>query len=226
MDEETWKAWVSCWQDERLLSLLRELFGYLAHEINNPLTSILGYATLLLRTCNPCCLQRQELDLICQEALRVRAVVWEFLSFVEQAWGDLQTVDLNELLRKTVEELRKQINQKEVEFKEEYCQDLPEIAVNAVQMKNVFLYLLNHAVEAVPGRGMVTVVTRFKETNLEIEVFHPFFTAKEGGAESGLGLTISREVISRHRGRLEFFSEAGKGTSFLIRLPVNKDEIT
>ncbi|MDH7578018.1 MAG: ATP-binding protein [Bacillota bacterium] len=235
MHEEYWKAWLSCRRDDRLLFLLKKIVGYLAHEINNPLTSILGYATLLLRVCNPCCMQRQELDLICREAIRARTVVWEFLSFVEQTEEDLRMVDLNELLRKVVEQLRSQINRGEIEFRECYCQDLPKIAVDATQMKSVFLHILNNAVEAIPGRGVVTVLTRARESDLEIEVrdsgtgipvplhsliFHPFFTTKESSDKIGLGLTVSREVVRRHHGRLEFWSEAGKGTSFYIRLPI------
>ncbi len=222
-------------QKEKLASV-GQLAAGVAHEINNPLGSVLLYADILFKeTPEEEAQQRDDLQMIMREATRCKTIVNDLLNFSRQNEVLAQDTDLNAMLRELAEESSKQELYENVEILVDLAPDLGHIQADPLQLHQVFSNLGNNAAEAMPdggklilrtrdgpSRGFVTVEVEdtgvgIPEENMK-RLFTPFFTTKPIGKGTGLGLAIIYGIVKMHRGQIHVKSEVGKGTIFTIVL--------
>ncbi|MBI4638034.1 MAG: GAF domain-containing protein [Candidatus Rokubacteria bacterium] len=216
------------------LAAIGELAANVAHEINNPLTSVLGFASFLAERLQPGEPMREELDLIRVEATRARDIVRDLLDFSRQREFVSQPTDFNVVVEQTLGLVRRQGLLETHELSETYASDLPMVDVDVSQMKQVVLNIINNAVHAMPDGGTLTVRTGANDGQVYVEItdtgtgiapeildkiFDPFFTTKPDVTGTGLGLSVSLGIVQRHGGTIEVKTELGKGSTFTIRLP-------
>lgn len=225
-------------QQEKLASVGRLSAG-VAHEINNPLTTILTTAMLVqedLEPDNPIC---AELEIIAKEALRCRKIVTNLLDFARQNQPDKKCHNINEIIAACVSLTKKQAAFKDIAITQELADDLPCLMVDKGQIEQAMINLIINAVEATPEGGRIVVSMRASEQKGFIDImisdtgegiseerlnkiFDPFFTTKENG--SGLGLAITHGIIEQHGGTITANSQVGLGTTFTITLPEEQME--
>lgn len=206
-----------------------------AHELNSPLTSILGFAELLLWNTSLDDPRREDLSIIVAEAQRARGIVRNLLDFSRQAESSRKPVDINCLLQETLSLLRWQIENGGVNLKESYADHLPLLPLAANRIKQVFLNLITNALHAMPSGGTLSVstgqigaevVVQLSDTGIGIpaehlpRIFDPFFTTRPAGQGTGLGLPVSLSIIQEHGGRITVESQVGQGSTFTLWLPV------
>ena len=228
-------------QSEKL-SGLGQLVAGVAHELNNPLTSVIGYSQLALANSLADGPLKTQLQTIHQEGARARRIVQNLLSFARQHKPGRTKTDINQLLRACLD-LRVYHQATSNMIVERRLSDLPMIFADPHQLQQVFLNIIINAEQAILGAkpgGNLVVSTKVRERAdgnwVEIliaddgpgiapellgRVFDPFFTTKDVGKGTGLGLSISYGVIKEHSGRIRVESELGKGASFIIELPVH-----
>ncbi|HEY7363288.1 MAG TPA: ATP-binding protein [Methylomirabilota bacterium] len=220
------------------LAAIGEMAAQVAHEINNPLTSVLGFASLLVEQLPADSSLHADAGLIMTEASRARDIVRDLLDFSRQRPFFPQTIDVNGVLRQAVGLIRLQ-GVMSVTIDEQYADDLPPIEVDPARMKQVFLNIINNAVQAMPKGGLLTVRTgasvdevtvAFADTGPGIapehreRIFEPFFTTKSEVNGTGLGLAVSLGIVRQHGGTIDLVSELGKGSTFTIRIPRTRRE--
>jgi signal transduction histidine kinase/DNA-binding NarL/FixJ family response regulator len=217
------------------LAAIGELAANIAHEINNPLTSVLGFASYLAEQVPPGQPWREELDLIQEEAGRARDIVRDLLHFSRQREFIPQVTDLNTVLEQTLGMVRRQGALESITLREEYASGLAPVEIDVPRIKQVFLNLINNAVYVMKERGgSLTIRSSANGDTIQVEVidtgtgiapehihriFEPFFTTKPEVSGTGLGLSVSLGIVESHGGSIEVQSELGKGSTFTIKLP-------
>ncbi len=216
------------------LASMGQLAAGVAHELNNPLGTILLFAEAVQRELPPDDPHRDDLKMIIQETTRARKIVADLLNFARQQEVLAQDTDLHALLDQVIENLRHQPTFAQVEIVRDYGPDVPVIQADPAQLQQVFINLLNNAAEAIEGPGTIAISTRSLNGQVEIRIadtgcgipeenlgklFTPFFTTKPPGKGTGLGLSIVYGIVKMHRGQIGVRSEVGKGTTFTITLP-------
>ena len=222
------------------LAAIGELAANIAHEINNPLTSVLGFASFLKERIEPGQPMREELDLIQEEAERARDIVRDLLHFSRQREFVPRMTDLNPVLEQTVAMLRRQGAFDNVTLSEEYAPDLPPVEIDGPRIKQVFVNLVNNAVYVMKDGGSLTLRSSAVGEMVQVEVidtgcgiapehldriFEPFFTTKPDVSGTGLGLSVSLGILQSHGGTIEVKSELGKGSNFIVKLPARPGAI-
>jgi two-component system NtrC family sensor kinase len=217
------------------LAAIGELVAKIVHELNNPLTSVLGFSSYLAERVTPGDPMREELDLIQTEATRARDLVRDLLDFSRQREFTPEMTDLNVVLEQTAAMVRRQGALDAVELKELYASDLPIVEVDAARIKQVFLNIISNAVYAMRDGGTLTISTGGSDAGVSVEftdtgngiapehlpqIFDPFFTTKPEVSGTGLGLSVSLGIVQSHGGTIEMRSEVGKGSTFTIKLRV------
>ncbi len=218
------------------LAAIGELAANVAHEINNPLTSVLGFASYLAEQVPAGAPNREELDLILEEATRARDIVRDLLNFSRQREFEPEVTDLNAVLEQTIVMLRRQGTLEHLTVEEVYAPGLPSVEVDIARMKQVFLNIVNNAVYAMRDTGgSLTVRTRAVDGMAEVDItdtgtgiapdhldkiFDPFFTTKPEVSGTGLGLSVSLGIVQSHGGTIEVRSRLGHGSTFTVRLPI------
>jgi signal transduction histidine kinase len=223
-------------QSEKMASV-GQLAAGVAHEINNPLGTILLYSHMILEKLEQKDSRREELDTIAKEATRCRDIVRGLLDFARQRKLQVENVDVNKILEEGLSLVAAQPAFQKVEIAKTLDPSLPATEGDPLQLKEVFLNILSNAGEAMPEGGRVTVVSRFREAGshpIEImirdtgqgipqenlnKLFMPFFTTKKIGQGTGLGLAIAYGIVKMHRGAIEVQSKVGEGTTFWVKLP-------
>jgi signal transduction histidine kinase len=220
------------------LAAIGELAANIAHEINNPLTTVLGFASFIAERLKPEDPMREELTLIQDEASRARDIVRDLLQFSRQRDFMPETANLNHVLDQVVTMVRRQGAFGIVSVAEEYAPDLPTVEVDVSRIKQVFLNIINNAVYVMPNGGTLTVRTKADHRGVRVEledtgpgiapehrdrIFDPFFTTKPEVSGTGLGLSVSLGIVQSHGGTIEVLSEVGKGTTFTVVLPLRVD---
>ena len=218
------------------MAAIGELAANVAHEINNPLTSVLGYTSHLLKTLDVPEESRQKLRMMEQETLRVRKIIRNLLDFSRQRLSRMQPGDLLQPLRETVSLLRGAAAGSAVRIIEEYPEFPVIVSMDHDEIKQVFINLMNNALHAMPMGGELRIrvdAGRENERGVEFsdtghgipgehlgKIFEPFFSTKGNRDGTGLGLSISDRIIQNHGGRIEVESEVGRGSLFRVVLPI------
>jgi signal transduction histidine kinase len=226
------------------LASIGELAGGMAHEINTPMTSILALATHLTEGRAVASLtpdQRKSLDVIATQAQRASRIVGNLLTFARQSRLELSRVDVGELLEMAIELVHYRLDHGTVRIDREIDEDLPFVLADAGRVTEVFINLLNNAIDAMPAGGTLVVrayVKRDARARIRVEVtdtgcgispddlpriFDPFFTTKPPGHGTGLGLSISHSIVKDHGGEIWAESCAGSGTTLVVTLPAGGD---
>jgi signal transduction histidine kinase len=224
-------------QSEKMASV-GQLAAGVAHEINNPLGTILLYSHMLLEKLGEKDARRDELETVAKEASRCRDIVRGLLDFARQRKLQSEDIDLNQILIELLSLVSNQPSFQKVEIVKILDPSLPLMSGDPVQLKEVFSNILSNAGEAMPEGGRMTVTSKFNNGGRTIEVsirdtgcgiptanlnkiFMPFFTTKKIGQGTGLGLAIAYGIVKMHRGSIEVESTEGKGTTFVVKLPVS-----
>ncbi|MHB9154202.1 MAG: ATP-binding protein [Endomicrobiales bacterium] len=224
-------------QSEKMASL-GLLAGGIAHEINNPMGVILGFAQSVARKIKEDHPLHLPLTSIEREAIRCKKLVADLLTFSRRSAPEMEKADLNAVIDTAVSLVATDTKIKNIEIVKEYGPGLPPANLNRNQIQQVIVNLCNNAVDAMPSGGRLTVKTelfaekkafmvRISDTGTGIprdvqkRIFDPFFTTKDVGRGTGLGLSICYEIIQKHRGTVEVDSAPGQGTTFTFFLPLN-----
>jgi len=222
-------------QSEKLASLGRLAAG-IAHEINNPLTGVLTYSSMLKDDLAGT-EYVDDLNVIIDETLRCRKIVKEVLDFARETRMEKEYTEINKVLNGALAILEKHVNLRKVKLNIIFAENIPPILVDVNQMKSVINNLALNAADAMPDGGELKIETSFieEENCVSIsfkdqgsgissenlgKIFDPFFTTKEPGKGTGLGLAVIYGIIERHNGRITVNSIIDEGTEFLIKLPV------
>ncbi|HUF12697.1 MAG TPA: ATP-binding protein [Longimicrobiales bacterium] len=223
------------------LSSLGTLIGGVAHELNNPLTAVVGFAHLMLMDERPA-EDREMLETIAREAERAAKIVADLRIVARDSQQEppaaRSAIDLNELVRHVVGVRRPLLETRGIMVSEDFAHDLPTIQASRAQLEQVVVNLLmnaEHALEGVRARPR-ELVLRTRPTPLGAalhvidsgagirrehidRIFDPFFTTRAPGEGTGLGLTLVHSIVTEHGGSLRVDSEPDRGTEFVIDLP-------
>lgn len=220
------------------LAAVGEMAAGIAHELNNPLTTVMGFTELVLDELPEDGEHRPDLELVLKEARRAREVVRRLLDFSRHSESERTRVDLNELMDDVLSLTNHLMRTSGVQLDVNLGKKLPWITVDRNQMKQVFLNLFHNALQAMPSGGQLLVQTAARQrggrkwvtasitdkgdgiSSGDLErIFEPFFTTRSGEGGTGLGLSVTYGIVSDHGGDIEVESELGKGTSFTVWLP-------
>lgn len=219
-------------QSEKLASL-GQLVGGAAHELNNPLTAMLGYSELLA-TSGLTEEQRTLASKIALQVKRTRTLISSLLNFARQVPGEKVAVDANTIIQTAVKLLQPQFSSHHVELQVHQAENLPQISGDPNQLLQVFIHIANNALQALEevGGGIFSIRTRKKEYVVVLEfsdngpgardperVFDPFYTTRSTGKGAGLGLSACYGIIQEHQGRIVCTNRVEGGTMISVELP-------
>jgi two-component system NtrC family sensor kinase len=222
-------------RSEKLASL-GELVAGIAHEINNPLTGILVFSSLIKNDSRLDTALKSDIDMVIQETERCATIVKGLLDFSRESVPQKTCTSLNGILDASLALVKNQALFQNISIVLDYSQEIPEILADPHQLEQVFINILLNASHAMSTGGILRIVTEFAadrnsvvvkiadtgcgipEENLA-KIFDPFFTTKETSG-TGLGLSVSYGIINSHGGSIEVESSVGVGTAFTIHLPI------
>ena len=231
------------------LSSLGSLAAGVAHELNSPLMGIMTYAHLAAKRLPDDSSEKEHLEVIVSQADRCATIIKQLLEFSRERPPEKKRQDINAIVEKAVALVEHQSGFHGIEIHRDFAPDVPPVMMDAGQMQQVFLNLVVNAGEAMSDGGRLTIQTRalasavesqpaagdvsskkvqivFRDTGVGIppedvvKIFDPFFTSKDVGEGTGLGLAVSYGIIEQHGGTIGVESTPGKGTVFTITLPV------
>jgi two-component system, NtrC family, sensor kinase len=226
------------------MSSIGILAAGVAHEINNPMNSVAGYAEALQRRLksSPELLDDKRLedfgpylDVIIREVYRCKSIIDNLLSFSRKSDGSKGEVNLNAIIREVLQLLQHKSRYESILVRETLAEQLPVMHGDAGALRQVFLNLLLNAMQAISDEGTVEVATRCVPGWLEArvtdtgsgipaemidQIWNPFFTTKTVGKGSGLGLALAYDIVKNHGGEIAVTSTVGQGTEFIVRFPV------
>lgn len=222
------------------LAAVGELVAGVAHEVNNPLSSISAFAQLLLRDGGLTAQQRESIEVIKSETLRASQVVKDLLAFARRSEALREPVDLNTVLSRTLRLRTYQFTSNKIEVETDFAAELPSVVGDARQLQQVCLNLVTNAIQAMTtlGGGTLFATTRRDGSNVVLEmrdtgtgipeaarahIFEPFFTTKGEGEGTGLGLSVSYGIITAHGGTIEVANTSAAGTTFRVTLPAAEE---
>jgi len=235
-------------QNERLimadrLASIGELAAGTAHELNNPLTSVIGFAELLMEKDTPDYIRR-DLAFIKSEAQRAITVTSNLLTFARKYAPEKRLNQINEIIEDILQLRAYAHKSNGIDIERHLAPNLPEIMVDYFQMQQVFLNIIINAeyfMTEAHKMGTLTITTKKQNNTVRISladdgpgippenlshIFDPFFTTKEPGKGTGLGLSICHGIVAEHGGQIYAKSQPGKGATILVELPINGSDHT
>ncbi len=229
-------------QSEKMAGLGRLAAG-VAHEINNPMSGIMLYANLIQEEIGEDNPAQQDLNTIIHEAERCKVIVADLLEFSHQTTYEMELVDLNDIVQKTLTILQHQPLFQNISITQDLDADLPTIYGNSIRLNQVVMNIIVNAAQAMEGDGSLTITCRGRanhdinellikdsgpgiDNDLLEKIFDPFFTTKALGEGTGLGLSVSYAIIKEHKGSIRVQSSPDTGTTFTLRFPVVMENIT
>ena len=232
--QELEKAQVHLIRTEKLASL-GQLAAGVAHEINNPLGTITIFAHLVLKSLPEDDPRRADVQMIVDEANRTKEIVQGLLSFARETKMRPGATNINHILEDILNLVVNQSLFHNIKIEKTLAENIPSTYADGTQLKQVFLNIILNAAQAMNGNGNLFVTTdsdvanqhvtaKIRDTGSGIppkvmgKLFDPFFTTKEKG--TGLGLAISYGIIERHQGKIDVETEQGKGSTFIVTLPI------
>jgi two-component system, NtrC family, sensor kinase len=223
-------------QAEKLSSIGLFAAG-VAHEVNTPLAGISSYAQMLLKETTPDDPRHEALKKIEKQSFRASSIVNNLLNFARFSHSDFQELNLNSVMLEALSLLESQMSKSAVDVKLDLDPSLPGTLGNGGKLQQVFMNLFLNARDAMPTGGELKIRSYQEDSTLVVEVrdtgtgiksedikriYDPFFTTKEVGKGTGLGLAVSYGIIQEHSGRISVSSEPGKGTAFTLQFPVKR----
>ena len=222
------------------LASLGTLAAGVAHEVNNPLSVMLGFCDILIRKTDKGTQEFEDLQTIERQGLHCKQVVENLLSFARLGEGDSEYAELTQCLKEIIKVVKHTLDMNDIELVMEFAENIPLIKGNSRQLQQVFLNLTNNAVAAMRGGGTLTIrtyferhsckaVVQFQDDGIGIRqedldhIFEPFFTTKPEGEGTGLGLFVSYGIIGRYGGSIDCVSHTAdspskpRGTSFTLK---------
>jgi signal transduction histidine kinase len=210
----------------------------IAHEINNPLAGILLFATSVRKEIKEDGPVKECLDIIIRETIRCRDIIQNLLEFAREKQPEKSATNINSILERVQSLLGNLFTVNRIKLRTNFQRDLPDCFVDGNKIEQVFLNLLLNAVEAIGQNGVITISTRFNPdfncivaevadtgcgipSEILARIFDPFFSTKQMG--HGLGLSMAYGIIKIHGGELKAFSAQGRGTRFIVELPIYND---
>jgi len=216
------------------LSSIGLLAAGVAHEVNTPLAGISSYAQMLLQQIDGNDPKRRLLEKIHTQTVRASGIVNNLLNFSRTGDTQFREIDLNQVLDDTLQLLEPQLRNARLDVVRNYGRELPAAYGNASKLQQVFMNLILNARDAMPSGGRLSIHTRVVETSLVVDfrdtgigmtpetiarIYDPFFTTKDVGQGTGLGLALSYGIVQEHGGRIFVESRPGEGAHFTIKLP-------
>jgi PAS domain S-box-containing protein len=223
------------------LASVGELASGIAHELNNPLTGVIGFSQLLMDRETPEDI-KQDIKVVYREAQRASQVVKNLLTFARKHTAAKEKVNINEIIKKVLELRAYERNLENIKVNTHLDPKLPEVMADYFQLQQVFLNIIINAeyfMKEAHHKGKLTITTErvnrkvrasFADNGPGIaredlgHLFDPFFTTKEVGKGTGLGLSICHGIVAEHGGRIYVESELGKGATFIVELPIGAAE--
>jgi len=229
-------------QSEKM-SAIGQLIAGVAHDLNNPLASVVGFSDLLSEAADVPPRLAEPLAVIRQEAERASAIVRNLLSFARRQEGERQLQSIRPILESTHQLLKNQLLAARIELTLSFEPGLPEVDVHANQIKQVFVNIINNAAQAIAGSrlkaggGRIDILTKCEPDGLSVNIsdngpgvpegvlqriFEPFFSTKSEGEGTGLGLSICLGIVKEHGGNITVVpggAGSGRGATFTVELP-------
>lgn len=211
----------------------------IAHEINNPLGAIINFARTLLANPEIKGENKGYLELILKGLFRIEKVVRQILSYSNQPKSNPILTDVNQMINESIQFVDYKINEKEIRLKLKLDETLPKALLEPTQIQQVFNNILNNAIDALPQKGKLHIQSSEKDGLLRIEfidnghgiekselehVFDPFYSTKDVGKGTGLGLFICYNILQIYNGSMDITSKPGKGTRVVVQLPIPESE--
>jgi two-component system, NtrC family, sensor kinase len=222
-------------QQREKLSSIGLLAAGVAHEVNTPLTGVSSYTQMLLGMIPETDPKHQLLQKVARQTDRATNIVGNLLNFSRAgSSAEFSELNINKVLEDTIQLLEVQLRRSQVELVKNYAADLPPVHGSAGKLQQVFTNLIMNARDALLGDGRIEITTKTGENGVIVEVadngsgiapenlskiYDPFFTTKEVGRGTGLGLAVSYGIVQEHGGQIAVESEVGEGTTFRLTLP-------
>jgi len=223
------------------LACIGELASGIAHELNNPLTGVIGFSELLLEKDVPSEM-KEDIAIIHHEAMRASDVVKNLLTFAHKHAHSKQPVNINSIIASVLGLRAYEQKVRNIDVVTMFAPDLPDIIADGYQLQQVFLNIIVnacYAMEEANNKGILTIKTEWENNTAKVifiddgpgiskedmdYIFDPFFTTKEVGKGTGLGLSICHGIVTKHKGKIFAISEQGKGSMFTVELPIGKTD--
>jgi PAS domain S-box-containing protein len=240
MQRELEKTRIQLLQAEKTASLGKLAAG-VAHQLNNPLGGITLYSKIILEEYDLEEGAKEDLERILRDAKRCRDTVKELLEFSRQTNCFMQPCEINQSISRTLFLLENQPAFQNIDLIKDLALSLPAVNADVQQLNHLFMNIILNAADAMEGEGKLTIKSRLlpKVDQICVEIsdtghgipddimphiFEPFFTTKDEGKGTGLGLSLANSIVENHRGSLKATSKPGKGTTFIIELPIETQD--
>lgn len=222
------------------LATIGQLSAGIAHELNEPLTIILGFAQLIKK--HPALPEQieKDIDKIINASIYGREIIRKLLIFARQVPTKKSLININNLILELIQFFDLRLKKENISIEKDLADNLPEIEADQSQITQVLMNIIVNAIQAMPSGGILKISSYLKDNFIYIsisdtgigmseeikrQIFIPFFTTKEIGKGTGLGLSVALGIIESHGGTIEVESEEGKGSTFYIKLPIVKQDL-
>jgi two-component system NtrC family sensor kinase len=221
------------------LATIGQLAAGVAHELNEPLGNILGFAQLINKNAKPPQETIQDIEKIVNASLHAREIVKKLMIFAHQMPPHKTQVDLNQVVEEGLYFFESRCVKEGIELVRSLLPDLPKITADPGQLHQVLVNLVVNALQAMPKGGKLTVQTLADQDRVSLivedtgigmdnevmkQIFDPFFTTKDVGEGTGLGLSVVHGIVTSHRGTIKVESKVGRGSRFKIQLPISRPQ--